>query len=220
MNKATPSETNELVDIRKALTDWQTHVDTATSITKTERAAMNPHLGVLWDAAAGNPDIQAEIIKVAKKADALVEQNTALAFQVAAIGSIAHNAVEQAEAEAEARNQLEDAIDAGDEQHPHLRDFAATIREDAAEEYREWMEDEAWPEAMAEAYEEIRGEMVERVRRLTGCGLSAAHKFLAVTMGRRVHFTPLQAEMFAAFLMTFEVSVDGQLEAQEARSGS
>lgn len=208
---------SEPVDVRTELAKLLSDVDQATAITRDEMQAAENYLGQLWDQTQGDESAHALITQTWDHVKAIAEQTSALTFQVVAGGNMTHTALQEAKAEREARVNLEFAIETGDESHPKLRDFAEMIREDAKEEYEEWMAEDGWPEAMAEAYEEIRGEMVERIQRLTGCGLGAASRYLSVIMGRRVQFTDYQAEMFAAFIDSFEEIVRAEME---ARSGS
>jgi len=67
---------------------------------------------------------------------------------------------------------------------------------------------------MADAYEEIRGEVVEKIHRLSGSSISASNQFTAVIMGRRAQFTAEQSAMFSALLETFE-----EVPVAEAKNG-
>lgn len=197
-------------DIRIELATLLSQVDQSNAITADKMQQLQAGLEGLWAKTDGDDEAHAIILQTWDQATQLAEQNTALTFQVIASGNIAQAALAEAKVDREKLEGIEEALAAGDEDHPALSDFAFSIREYAAEEFDEWMNDEGWPEAMAEAYEEIRGEVVEKVHRLSGGGLSASNKFVAVLMGRRAQFTAEQTAMFAAFMETFEEMVQAE----------
>lgn len=206
---------SELQDIRVELATMLAKVDDATVITTEEMGQVQDHLGQLWEQTENVAGAHELISQTWEHVQAIAEQNAALTFQVVASGNISQAALAETKIEREARQDLEDAIDAEDEDHPRLRDFAESIRDAAREDFEEYMADDIWPEAMAEAFEEIRDEVNNKIENLTGCGWKAASAFLSIIMGRRAQFTPLQAEMFTELLMTFV----SQIEAEEAASG-
>lgn len=205
------------VDIRVELNNMLSVVDGSITMTREQMEAIGDNLQPLWGKAhdAGDEESVAMITDIWNRANALVEANASLAFQVVATGNIAAAAIQESKAYQERLGELEDAIDAVDEDHPGLRDYAESIRESAREDYQDFMQEDVWPEAMAEAYEEIRDEVNNKIENLAGCGWKAASAFLSIIMGRRAQFTPLQSEMFTELLLTFVA----QIESEEAANG-
>lgn len=203
---------SEPTDIRVELATMLAQVDQAIAITAEEMGATQAYLGQLYDKANEAHDEQSLVLidDAWKHIQAVAEQNAALTFQVIASGNMTQTALQEAKTEREARVDLEDAIERNDEDHPRLRDFAETLREAAREDFEEYMADDIWPEAMSEAYEEIRDEVNNRIENLTGCGWKAASAFLSILMGRRAQFTPLQSEMFTELLMTFVAQIEAE----------
>ena len=192
-------------DIRVELAKLLTDVDQASAITADEVHQTQVYLESLWQKTEGDEEAHALITQTWEHVTLVAEQNAALTFQVIASGTIAQTALAEEKIAREELSSIQDAISDMDEDLPALSGFVETIREWAQEDFDDWMADEGWPEAMAEAFEEIRGEVVDKVHRLScGGSLSASNKFVAILMGRRATFTPRQEELFANFMETFE----------------
>lgn len=177
-------------------------VEQAIAISSDDMLALGETLKGLWDDAVARNDERAMALieETWNKAQALQQDAATVYTTTVAIATVATEAVLQREAVQQELDMLNDAIESGDDSHPRLQDFAETIRQDAREEYEEWMQDEGWPEAMAEAFEEIRVEMVSRIRDLADCDYETANRFARIMMGRRAKFTVYQEQVFKNLL--------------------
>jgi hypothetical protein len=191
---------SELVDIRTALVDLLANVQEATSITNDDLGAIEGYCNNLSQMADGHEEVELMIQEIKNRAYSLVEQNASLTFQVAAIGSVASNALQQAEAEQSVRNELEDAIDSGDEEHPRLRDFASDIRDDDAMDLAV-----DWEEALKSNYDQFRHDLIKRIQSLTyyRCDVYVATQFVDVLLQRVGTPSDLQREMLSELVGSF-----------------
>lgn len=209
-----PAETNDRpIDLRAELTNMLSVVDGNVSITREQMEVIGDHLQMLWGRAHDAHD-EASLAVIADlwdRAQLLVEQNASLAFQVTGMGSIAVSALEGERATREALDEIEDALESADEDHPKLMEFAQTIRYDASEQFDEQLNEEIIPEIMEVAYEEQNGYLGNVIIELTGCSQLAADVFIEMLDNS---FIPndAQVEMLKALLDTFEV------EAQRRRA--
>ena len=174
--------TDQPIDIRVELKDLLATVDGNVQITRDQMDAINDHLGVLWGKAhdAGDKQAMTLVQNTWDRVLSLVEQNSSLAFQVTGMGSIATAALEGERATRAALDELEDAIESGDEDHPKLADFAQTVRYDAQEDAEDYFNDYTIPELYEHAYEEQNDYLSGFIQTLTNCSRRAADLFICV----------------------------------------
>lgn len=207
-------QNEDFVDIGSALADLLSKVEEPKALTAESMQQIYAYLNDLSIETEGNEQAQIQITQTWEQVKLIAEQNDALAFQVAAAGSVAHAALEEKRAAVDELEGLQNALDEHDEDHPRLNEFADWIREAAQDDFQEYVMDDVWQESMAEAYEEIRDEVQNKIENLTDCGWKEASLFLSVIMGRRASLTPLQAEMFTELMRTFIEQVE-EVEAKQ-----
>jgi len=202
---AQPVENNERpIDLRAELTNMLSVVDGNVTITREQMEAIGDHLQTLWGKAHDAHDEAALVVitDLWDRAQLLVEQNASLAFQVTGMGSIAVSALEGERATRKALDNIEDAIDSVDEEHPRLYDFSQTIRADAEEEYQEGLEEWVLPEVRQQKAEELNHLLFNTVAYLTGCPDFAIAGFIRLLKGRR-HPTAQQIDMLRELVASF-----------------
>lgn len=193
---------SELQDVRVELVNVLAQVDEASGITAQEKQQVEAYLGQLWQKTEGVQGAHALIDDAWTHIQAIAEQNDALTFQVVATSNIAKSALAETNLEREARQELEDAIDSNNEEHPRLHDFSQTIRADAEEEYQEGLEEWVLPEVRQQKTEEINQLLFNTLTYLTGCPDFAIAGFMRLLKGRQQP-TEYQLEMLKELVASF-----------------
>lgn len=187
-------------DIRTSLVKMLSEVEQATALTTDDLNAINEHLNTLYAMSGENEEVGAFCTQIAQSAQSLVEVSNANLFKAVSLGSIATAALEEAEGEKQARIELEDAIDTGNEEHPRLKDFAEEIRAEVAGDF-----EVDWEQALESNYDQVRNDIIRRIQSLTYFRVDpyVATQFVDVVLLGVGAPNELQREMLAELVASF-----------------
>lgn len=196
-----------------ALSTWREQVSGLSNVVPETAEGLNQihdALGHLWTQAAGAGDAgaQAMIDHIWNTAERDASKVVQLDAAIKAALTVAKKLDDERLAVIQEQAALQDAIESLDEDHPLLRDFADTIREESSDDFQLWFEEEGWPEAMAEAFEHFQGAFMERIRALTGADENTARRFMRMFFANR-DLPDYQADLLRTLVYSFEVAMAG-----------
>lgn len=198
---------SELHDLRKEVFALATQVEQAVHITIEQQQAIYGHLDQLYQKTVGDEDAIAIINQTWTRVLTLADQTQLLANQNAGSLKVASEAVQERDAVRDEWNNLQDAIDSNNEEHPRLHDFSQTIRADAEEEYEEGLEEWVLPEVRQQKTDEINQLLFNTLTYLTGCPDFAIAGFIRLLKGRQQP-TEYQLEMLKELFASFSEMKD------------
>jgi hypothetical protein len=202
-------EERQPVDARVELANMLSIVNNSIDITREQHEAIGKYLEGFWlnAQAANDQQLMTEISDTWNRINTIAEENAALAFQVTALGNMTVSALEGERATRQAldskQSELDDihnALEAGDEEHPRLRDFASDIRDDAAMDLAV-----DWEAALESNYDQFRHDLIKRIQSLTWyrCDVYVATQFVDVLLQGVGTPSDLQREMLSELVGSF-----------------
>lgn len=202
-----------------ALANWQAQsaplaayaAEAQTALDETQQA-----LGMLWEQAELQGDEQAkQMVSAAwQRAQQLHGQVTHMDAGLAGAGATISTLDEQRRAALDELKSIVDAIEAGDETHPELEDFAQEIRQDEYEYAVEQAEYYADDMARENLYEEID----QRICAIFGEVDDQTSLFVDFIYGN-LDITPSQEQLFREFIDSLRDISEGEIvEPEEDKS--
>lgn len=152
-------------DLTQKVTSLLAKVDEAVNMSGEQMQVLGSQLGEAWDIAKdeGNERLMSVLTLAWEQAQALHQQTVHGQAQSVGLATVATETILERDAVIEEMSDMEDAMANGDEDHPRLADYAASIREDAQADFEESMEEWMWPEAMEQAYESVHEDLEENI---------------------------------------------------------
>lgn len=200
---------SEVHDLRKEVFALATQVEQAVHITIEQQQAIYGHLDQLYQKTEGDEEARAIIHQTWTRVLTLADQAQLLANQNAGSLKVASEAVQERDAILESWNQLTDAIDSNDTEHPRLHDFAEYVRDDVEDEFEEHLENEVAPEIRQQKADEINQLLFNNLQYLTDASDEVIAGFIRLLKGRQQP-SEYQLEMLKELVASFSEMKESQ----------
>jgi hypothetical protein len=163
-------------------------------------------LGALWQQAesAGDENAKALVMQAWEQSQAMAAQNTNLIEVATNTAKLALSTAEQLKATMEEYGDLQDAIETVNEDHPLLRDFAMSVREDEAEYQSESLYHDAMDSAYDAAHDEITESFYEGISEGLGIDWKESYRFLECLRGEYLFTDEERAALKGVILSVHE----------------